>query len=323
MRRGISKVLSALLISSMAIGVANADDVTITDSTPSVIFNDTDTGSNEWQIYGNGDAGNAEFKVVDLSSMETIFDIDRDNKQTCFYGGKFCIDSDGNIVATYTGTKYSRVKLFKFSYENTDSPNDDGDGVAKTPRPKSDVGIRLVNAKKSETWTMRTYAKKHAFTISKLGTGQKEFMIKNDGSKTWLILGNGAYCDGEWVNASSRAYKKEIKPLETTKAIEAFKNLQPVTYRYKDNPNDLKVGFIAEDVPDLVALPDRKGVSAIEFAALLTKVVQEQQKEIESLKAEVEKLNAMKAKVAQIESLLSNLALKAPATTDKVSAITK
>jgi hypothetical protein len=37
------------------------------------------------------------------------------------------------------------------------------------------------------------------------------------------------------------------------------------------------VGFIAEDVPDLVATPDRKGVASIDIVALLTKVVQQQQ----------------------------------------------
>jgi hypothetical protein len=50
------------------------------------------------------------------------------------------------------------------------------------------------------------------------------------------------------------------------------------------------VGFIAEDVPDLVAMPDRKGLSAMDVVAVLTKVVQQQQKTIAELQAKVEKL---------------------------------
>ena len=37
------------------------------------------------------------------------------------------------------------------------------------------------------------------------------------------------------------------------------------------------MGFIAEDVPDLVATKDRKGLSPMDIVAVLTKVLQEQQ----------------------------------------------
>ena len=41
-------------------------------------------------------------------------------------------------------------------------------------------------------------------------------------------------------------------------------------------------GFIAEDVPDLVATGDRKGLSSMEMTAVLVKVVQKQQKMIDN-----------------------------------------
>ena len=44
------------------------------------------------------------------------------------------------------------------------------------------------------------------------------------------------------------------------------------------------MGFIAEDVPDMVATQDRKGINPMDLIAVLTKVVQQQQKEIEELK---------------------------------------
>jgi len=47
------------------------------------------------------------------------------------------------------------------------------------------------------------------------------------------------------------------------------------------------VGFIAEDVPDLVATEDRKGMDVV---AVLTKVVQDQQKTIEEFSRKVSAL---------------------------------
>lgn len=41
------------------------------------------------------------------------------------------------------------------------------------------------------------------------------------------------------------------------------------------------MGFIAEDVPELVATKDRKGMSPMDVVAVLTKVVKEQQEAIQ------------------------------------------
>jgi hypothetical protein len=63
-----------------------------------------------------------------------------------------------------------------------------------------------------------------------------------------------------------------------------------VTFAYRDAPGDPRVGFIAEDVPDLVARPGRTTLSALEIVAVLTKVVQEQQQAIAELTARVRAL---------------------------------
>ncbi len=95
---------------------------------------------------------------------------------------------------------------------------------------------------------------------------------------------------GNWTNASSRSVKQDIKDLDSPEAFAALAALNPVTYEYKTNPSDKQVGFIAEDVPDLVATPDRKGLSAMDIVAVLTKVVKEQQKVIDQLSQRVEQL---------------------------------
>ena len=107
-----------------------------------------------------------------------------------------------------------------------------------------------------------------------------------------LQLKNGAYvtAGGVWTNASSRAYKNDIKDLSVDAAEQTLEKLNPVTFQYKVDPKEHHVGFIAEDVPDLVASKDRKGVSSMDVVAVLTKVVQQQQKTIAELKAKVEAL---------------------------------
>ena len=50
------------------------------------------------------------------------------------------------------------------------------------------------------------------------------------------------------------------------------------------------MGFIAEDVPDLVAAKDRKTLNPLDIVAVLTKVVQKQQKVISKLEKRVAEL---------------------------------
>jgi hypothetical protein len=96
------------------------------------------------------------------------------------------------------------------------------------------------------------------------------------------------------VLTSSREYKDNIKELKTEDAMSTLQGLNPVTFNYKTTPDENQVGFIAEDVPELVATNDHKGLSPMDVVAVLTKVVQEQQKINAELRAE---LNDLKSKI--------------------------
>jgi hypothetical protein len=95
---------------------------------------------------------------------------------------------------------------------------------------------------------------------------------------------------GVWTNGSSRSYKTDIVDLDASEAVETIKKLDPVKFKYKTEPGEQYVGFIAEDVPELVATGDHKSLSPMDVVAVLTKVVQEQQKTIEKLSAKVDQL---------------------------------
>jgi hypothetical protein len=108
-------------------------------------------------------------------------------------------------------------------------------------------------------------------------------------------MAGGAYTNGSsWIDASSREYKENIKGLKVEDAIETLQGLNPVTFSYKVSPEENHVGFVAEEVPDLIATKDRKGLSPMDIVAVLAKVVQEQQKTISTLR---EELNELKGKV--------------------------
>ena len=105
-----------------------------------------------------------------------------------------------------------------------------------------------------------------------------------------LHMGSGARvtAGGVWTNASSRKYKENIRDLSFEDALAALEKLTPSRFNYKKDKEDETLGFIAEDVPDLVATKDRKGLSPMDIVAVLTKVVQEQQKKIEQLEAKLQ-----------------------------------
>jgi hypothetical protein len=107
---------------------------------------------------------------------------------------------------------------------------------------------------------------------------------------------SGAYLSsgGVWTDASSRTLKEHIADLPLDKAKAALNELTPVTFNYKTAPTEHHVGFIAEDVPELVATETRKGISPMDVVAVLTSVVKDQQKTIDELKARLDAIESQK-----------------------------
>ena len=80
-----------------------------------------------------------------------------------------------------------------------------------------------------------------------------------------------------------------------TVSKKALAKLKPVRFFYNGDDTDEYVGFIAEEAPDLVATNGRKGMSSMDVVAVLTRVVQDQQKVIQG----------MARKISRIESKLN------------------
>ena len=107
-----------------------------------------------------------------------------------------------------------------------------------------------------------------------------------------LHLASGAHVTsgGVWTDASSREYKENIRDLSLAEALTTLQKLHPKKFNYKTEKDEEYLGFIAEEVPELVATKDRKGMSPMDIVAVLTKVVQAQQKKIQELEKKINEL---------------------------------
>lgn len=126
-----------------------------------------------------------------------------------------------------------------------------------------------------------------------------------NGSGHLIDMSDGGYYDGTWTDSSSRKVKENIADLSAQDAVNAFNNLSPVTFNYIANKEEQHVGFIAEDVPELVASQNRSALSPMDIVAVLTKVVQEQQKTLQEqtrmIETQQKSIDELKAKISGIE----------------------
>jgi len=105
-----------------------------------------------------------------------------------------------------------------------------------------------------------------------------------------LEMASGAHvtAGGAWTNSSSRDMKENIESLSAAQATVALMALEPVVFNYRAEKGEDYVGFIAEDVPDLVATRERDALGSMDIVAVLTRVVQGQQRKIEELEARLD-----------------------------------
>ena len=146
-----------------------------------------------------------------------------------------------------------------------------------------------------------TFGAVSADTLQLNSDGQWRVKINPNNS---IRFRNGAIVTqaGTFVNASSRALKENIHALSAEDARATLAELEPVRFNYKVTADDEQVGFIAEDVPELVATEERTGVASMDITAVLTRVVQDQQRVMDEQEQRIAdltaRLEALEASVA-------------------------
>jgi hypothetical protein len=289
--------LLASLLGGLAGPVANADNLTASSAEPTVSFQDTNTVEvmwdiivdgrvlriRDWEPVGpirtaitlNGSANSASSLVLDQSGNIALADnalfIDRALARV----GIDTTAPQGNLHINGTATQdlFSGIgpdlaagPAFNFGYAGSSFGRSSGffnvrpDALATPPNPS----LRFATANVQRMIITNT---------GNVGIGTLA-------PTNPLQMGSGARvtAGGVWTDASSREYKQEIEPLAADIARATLDGLVPVTFAYKADPAEHHVGFVAEDVPALVATPDRKGLSPMDIVAVLTRVVQEQQR---------------------------------------------
>lgn len=133
-----------------------------------------------------------------------------------------------------------------------------------------------------------------------LGTSNKQY--KN-------VYGQNLYVNGSAVS-SDRNLKDEIEPLND-KHVEFFKNLKPVSYKFKDGTSGRRhTGFIAQEVEEAVdeaGMTDKDMAAVVkdesqyylryeELIAVQTKVIQDLMARVETLEAKVNRLEAERSR---------------------------
>ncbi len=249
-------------------------------------FEDTSVApfpTTDWQLSANdtSSGGANKFFVEDLTAVTIPMTIEGATPNNTLY-----LDSTGRVgIGTTTPARNLTIAdpvSTIIRMEQSASPFQAWDVVANN----NNFYVRDVNHEQNP-FIIKTSAPYNSLVIDSigrigLGVASPAFQIDHS---------SGARLDaGAWINASSRALKQDIHELDGKAALDALKAMEPVTFAYKANPKETMVGFIAEDVPDLVATSDRKGLSAMDVTAVLTKVIQEQQRTIEDLQTRLQHL---------------------------------
>lgn len=159
------------------------------------------------------------------------------------------------------------------------------------------VNIRMVPDAKSEV-------------VGRLYQGDSAKVVKSTPEWHEIVIAGGAtgYISTEWTvlvdvvpvanteaDRSSKAPeendKQNVAELTQQEALSALANLEPVTFNYAQGDPERYVGFVAENVPDLIASSESEGLKPLEIVAVLTKVVKLQQLQIAELESRLAERN--------------------------------
>jgi hypothetical protein len=259
---------------------------------------------------------------INVSNSNFIFKTENINRFTILKGGNVGIGVvnpltklDVNGSVRFIGTNDGFFKV--------EPPNTANGGVEFTTDGKSyqfDKKIELTGdiatAKEIIGDNNLTLRSNDQINISsaKVLVSEKLFVgaAPTDTNIRFYVAGNsqmGQLITGELKVQSSRTFKDNMVEFSGNEAREILNGLNPIKFTYKTGQDHtLQLGFIAEDVPDIIASSDKQTVNPMNIIATLTKiskdhqdmliflnkVIKDQKVEIDSLKTKVQSLESNK-----------------------------
>ena len=310
---GLGLLVTPLARAQDSVFVTNTGDVGIGTSAPTVRLDvkASAVGQAAARLQNSNILGYSAIEYLDnTGNVDLFFGIDNVNSTTRLNSvnnnpivlltnstERMRITSAGDVGI---GTSAPATKLHVFGSETTDVPL--GLGPSPVGATAFNVGYGglsfgrgagFLNAKDSGATAPNPSIRFLINTSTKMILDNEGFIglgVPDPTSPVHHSSGAILTAGGTWQNGSSRDIKQDIIKLQPAEAMATLQGLDPVKFAYKVEPKERHVGFIAEDVPALVASPDRKSLSSMDIVAVLTKVVQEQQKTIDELAAKVAEL---------------------------------
>lgn len=172
--------------------------------------------------------------------------------------------------------------------------------------PTSSIDISAIG--RVGVGTASPNAKMHVVADSTVGEGMLIGPATTAANTATLHVEGTAFISKTIEIGSSRTRKENIRDLSLAEAKDVLKDLQPVHFNYIADEQK-QLGFIAEDVPEMVSTKSRKSLIPMDFVAVLTKVVQDHEVREGDLRktvqAQQELLKAMEARMAAMEARLA------------------
>ena len=237
---------------NLRVGTAGlAQNALFVDSSANRIGLGTSTPTHTLTIQGNATAPNEAGIMIRNSDYETLFSI------TAKAGS-----SGGLFKMNYGPDTLVKIGVDEASYFNGGNV---GIGTSSPWRAFSAVGTLGLSS-----------------TLANSGPSSDTLCVNTTTFEVFRVSGA---CTG-----SSERFKENIEPYASG-GISLVKNLRPVSYNYKNDTSRQHLGFIAEEVnrlePRIVQFErdgiTPRGVLYDEVTAVLTKAIQEQQTQIDSL----------------------------------------
>ena len=297
------------------------DTIRLKENNLRIHFDDTSTSAgypaNDWRLVANDQAsgGGNYFAIEDSTAGVVPFRVDAGAP-----ANSLRIENTG-FVGIGTGDPGLQLNLKKNDTPAIRLEQDNTNGyTAQTwdvAGNEANFFVRDVTGGSLLPFRIRPGAPTSSIDIA--ATGNVGIGVSNASSK--LHVAGNALITGTLEIGSSRSLKEDIRDLGLEEAQAAFAALKPVHFKYKTE-SEQQLGFIAEDVPDLVATDGRKSVAPMDFVAVLTKVTQEQDRRVKELEKSVAARDeAIQALTRRLDALERGLTLRSNVTDEKREAI--
>lgn len=301
-------------------------DIYSADSAASIrLANSNNSILSDWELQSATTGSDEKFSIYNIGTNKSYFEILKDGSISVAPTTSFNIDGDinigtghdicvigGNCLSSGTsGSGGGTGSLWTESGSDVYRPS--GKVGIGTPSPAAELevygsdGTTAIRISEEEagqspsTWEIQAVqvSGDDSFSIRNVEFNQNYITILKSGKIGILEdAPSQALHVGGNVQADSYLYNSDIRlknNIHTTKGLETILNLRGVDFQWIKN-GEQGLGFVAQEVektlPQIVKT-DAQGYKSVNYAAItasLVEAVKEQQKEIEVLKKEVEKL---------------------------------